>query len=336
MRYATRGGFVLLIGLIAASCGGAESHDASAVPLQADSVASTLPESSGATSSAPGEGASPASTPGESQDAVIYIAEEEPGVTLTLRESAEGGIMGTLTEGGASVPLSARRQGAGFSGTVGPAGGALPVTASERGDRLILEIRAADEVERLTFRRAGTGSGAAAPPTAAAGGQRHVVINDQRLSDEDLAQAEQTYRIRIPDADYWYDRVLGAWGVKNGPTMGFISAGLDLGGALRPDASGGGTNVVVNGRELHPYDLAALQQITGPIAPGRYFITAQGLAGYEGGPPTWDLAALAARSGSSGGGTNSWQSGLTGASGFSDGTTGAVFLPNGGIVSTGN
>ncbi|MGE3481725.1 MAG: hypothetical protein AB7K73_09975, partial [Gammaproteobacteria bacterium] len=67
--------------------------------------------------------------------------------------------------------------------------------------------------------------------------------------------------------------------------------------------------------------------------PGRYFITAQGLAGFEGGAPLWDLAQLAAQS--LGGGSNTWQSRILGASGFSDGTTSAVFLPNGGIVSTG-
>ena len=69
-----------------------------------------------------------------------------------------------------------------------------------------------------------------------------------------------------------------------------------------------------------------------------YFITADGLAGLEGGPPLWNLAALAAQAQSQaqGGGSNTWQSRVTGGSGFSDGTTGAVFLPNGGIVSTGN
>jgi hypothetical protein len=117
--------------------------------------------------------------------------------------------------------------------------------------------------------------------------------------------------------------------------MGFIAAGLDLGGPLRSDASGGGTSVFVNGRALHPTDLAALQRITGPINPGRYFINAQGLAGYEGGPPQWNLVAMAGAQGGGGGGSSTWQSRL-GSSGFSDGTTGAVFLPNGGIVSTGN
>jgi hypothetical protein len=114
--------------------------------------------------------------------------------------------------------------------------------------------------------------------------------------------------------------------------LGFTLPGLDLGGPLAADASGRGTNVFVNGRELHLYDVLALQQITGPILPGRYFITSQGLAGYEGGPPMWNIAAMAAQA-SGGGGSNTWQSRMS--SGFSDGPTGAVFLPDGGIVSTG-
>lgn len=274
----------------------------------------------------------PAGTPTESR----YVAEGEPSVVLTFRESADGGITGTLSEGGQAMPLTGRRGGGGFSGTVGPAGGAMRFTAVEQGDRVTIEIGDPGQAERLTFRRApGGGTVAGGGTTAGApDGRRNVVINDKRLTDEELARAEQTYRIRIPDANYWYDRTLGSWGVKGQPTMGFIAPGLDLGGPLRPDASGGGTNVFVNGRELPPSDLAALQQITGPVPPGRYFITFQGLAGYEGGPAQWDLSALAARSG--GGGSNTWQSRITGSSGFSDGTTGAVFLPNGGIVSTGN
>jgi hypothetical protein len=189
--------------------------------------------------------------------------------------------------------------------------------------------------QRIMFRRSEDGHDSTPSAKDATPGLRNVVINGQRLSNEELARAEQTYRIRIPDAAYWYDPVLGAWGPQGGPTMGFIAPGLPLGGPLRPDASGGGTAVVVNGRVLHPYDLMALQQITGPIIAGRYFITAQGLAGPEGGPPMWNLAAMAAQAQGSGGGSNTWQSRVTGASGFSDGTTGAVFLPNGGIVSTG-
>lgn len=171
-------------------------------------------------------------------------------------------------------------------------------------------------------------------PGGANSGRRNVVINGRQLSDKEVQRAEQTYRIRIPDAEFWYDPVLGAWGGKGGPTMGFIAPGLVLGGPLRADASGGGTNVFVNGRELHAYDLAALQQLVGVIMPGRYFITAQGLAGFEGGPPQWNLAAMAEQA--SGGGARTWQGRVTASSGFSDGPNTAVFLPNGGIVSTGS
>jgi hypothetical protein len=166
---------------------------------------------------------------------------------------------------------------------------------------------------------------------AASGAERRVVVNGRAFTPAELEALEQRYQARIPDAEYWYDAVLGAWGIAGGPTRGFVVPGLSLGGPLQPNASGGGTQVFVNGRELHPYDVLALQQVTGPIAPGRYFITSEGLAGFEGGPPLWNLLAMAEQS--QGGGSNSWQSRLS--SGFSDGTTGAVFLPNGGIVSTG-
>jgi len=281
-------------------------------------------------------GAMAASAAGTDSLGGRYVAEEEPGLSLTLDEAADGGVTGTLSGGQSTVSLSARRQGAGFAGTAVAGAQTLPVAALVEGDRLWLEIGAPGMAQRTVFRRGQGGhGGATAPVHDTTAGRRNVVINGQRLSDEELAHAEQAYRIRIPDAGYWYDPVLGAWGPQGGPTMGFIAPGLRLGGALRPDASGGGTAVVVNGRVLHPYDLMALQQIAGPIIPGRYFITAQGLAGPEGGPPMWNLAAMAAQAQGTGGGSNTWQSRVSGASGFSDGTTGAVFLPNGGIVSTG-
>ncbi len=208
--------------------------------------------------------------------------------------------------------------------------------SGDQGDQLVMAIGDGDDAEQLTFirRDAAGGPAVAGPGVEKTPGGRNVVINDRRLSDAEVAQIEQGLQVRIGDADYWYDPVLGAWGVRGGPAMGLIAAGLNLGGPLHADVSGGGTGVFVNGRELHPYDVLALQQITGPIVPGRYFITSQGLAGYEGGPPMWNLAAMAAQS-QGGGGSNTWQGRVTGASGFSDGTTGAVFLPNGGIVSTG-
>ena len=93
-----------------------------------------------------------------------------------------------------------------------------------------------------------------------------------------------------------------------------------------------------SGRAL--FDVLALAQLLGsPILPARYFLSAQGLAGFEGGPPLWNLLAIASANsggggGGGGGGSTSWSSRLS--SGISDGETSAVFLPNGGIVSSGN
>lgn len=264
-----------------------------------------------------------------------YVAVESAALRLKLDIAADGSVTGALADAGTTMPLVARRQGTGITGVLGLGGATLPMTAILQGDRLVLEVGVPGAAERVEFRRRDepTVGSPLTPVLESANGGRNVLFNGHRLSDADLARLEQAYQIRIPDADYWYDRVLGAWGVQGSPALGFIVPGLDLGGPLRADASGGGTGIFVNGRELHPYDVMALQGITGPIMPGRYFITAQGLAGLEGGAPLWNLAAMAAQV--PGPGSHTWQGRVTGSSGFSDGTHSAVFLPNGGIVSAG-
>jgi hypothetical protein len=128
---------------------------------------------------------------------------------------------------------------------------------------------------------------------------RVVTVNGSRLSAPTMQALEQHYRVRVASGAYWYDPWSGAWGVMGGPTAGLIVAGLDFGGQLHPDASGGSTLVWVNGRRLPWQDLVALQQITGPIQPGRYWLDGNGNAGIEGGPAIVNLRQLAAQSGGS-------------------------------------
>jgi len=258
---------------------------------------------------------------GESIDGTS-VADVGDSIVLSLTTAADGNVTGTMKDSSTSMPVAARRDGNSLRGTVGPSGSGIPFAATLEGSVLRMAMSESGEEEEVVFNRTGT------TVTSA----RNVVINGRRLSDAELAEIEATYGVRLPDNDFWYDTVLGAWGLRGGPTLGFTQPGLTLGGPLPADASGGGTGVYVNGRELHPLDLTALQSSTGPIAPGRYFITAQGLAGYEGGPAQWDLRAAVARANNP---SNSWQSSITGASGFSDGETGAVFLPGGDIVSYG-
>ena len=128
---------------------------------------------------------------------------------------------------------------------------------------------------------------------------RVVVVNDVRLDDAELAALEADFQLRVADGEYWYDRVSGAWGYQGGPTRGFIPAGLNVGGELRPDASRGATAVYVNGRELHPLDVLALQRFT-QVPQGRYWLDAQGNGGFEGEGASFNLYALAASAGGNG------------------------------------
>jgi len=120
----------------------------------------------------------------------------------------------------------------------------------------------------------------------------HVIVNEAPLSDEEVASLERLYGARIQDGAYWYDGISGAWGVEGGPTSGFIEAGLHLGGPLHAGASNGDTDVFVNGRELHPHEVAALQRLL-PVFPGHYWIDPQGNFGYEGKSAVANLLGLA-------------------------------------------
>lgn len=132
---------------------------------------------------------------------------------------------------------------------------------------------------------------------AAQSAHRQVIINRKALPADTLTLLEKTFGGSIPDGRYWYDPACGAWGKEGGATLGFTVAWLPIGGVLPADISGGGTRVFINGRELHPRDLAGLQQLTGPIALGRYWLDAQGNAGMEGGPALVNLRLLAQQAG---------------------------------------
>ena len=116
-----------------------------------------------------------------------------------------------------------------------------------------------------------------------------VIVNGVRLRPETISLLENRLGLRMNSGNYWYDRVSGFWGYQGQPGMGQIPPGLNLGGPLREDASGGNTAVFINGREIHIRELMYLQQLFGFVQRGRYWLNAQGIGGYEGGPAMFNL-----------------------------------------------
>jgi hypothetical protein len=145
-----------------------------------------------------------------------------------------------------------------------------------------------------------TGGHSGWPANAAA-----VVINGEPLDPSGLAALGEHGHGFAP-GQYWYDAATGAWGHEGGPTAGFMTAGLSLGGPLRTDASNGTTGVFINGRQLHAADVAVLSGLVGMVVPGRYWMDAQGTFGLEGGLPLGNIWAMAAAVRAAGSGSGSW------------------------------
>ncbi|MDJ0699204.1 MAG: hypothetical protein QNJ07_05060 [Woeseiaceae bacterium] len=119
---------------------------------------------------------------------------------------------------------------------------------------------------------------------------RNVVFNGKRITDATLRWLEGDAAAgTIPDGMYWYDRMTGMAGEFGGPTLAFLAAELDFCPALSPAASGSGTQVAINGRYLHPQDLAGLEYYFGPILPNRYWMDSTGNYGLENGPALGNL-----------------------------------------------
>lgn len=109
---------------------------------------------------------------------------------------------------------------------------------------------------------------------------KELVINDVVVPAQTVAQLEAAYHVKFVPGSYWYDRMTGAFGLKGGPCSGIGVAGLNIGGPLKANASGGGSNVFINGRDLHPQDVLAFQTFM-QVIPGRYWMDAYGNFGYE-------------------------------------------------------
>ena len=160
--------------------------------------------------------------------------------------------------------------------------------------------------------------------------KKKVFVNQSRLNEKEIQTLEALYNVRLQSGYFWYDVISGLWGIEGGPTIGQIFPGLKLGGPLRADASKSNTGVFINGREIHELELLYLQQVFGIVYPGRYWLNAQGIGGYENGPPEFNLNIAAQRIG------KDWIRRTPG--GTIGGSGGCMYYshPNGSSVMTGN
>jgi hypothetical protein len=126
---------------------------------------------------------------------------------------------------------------------------------------------------------------AGAPATAEPASQAatRVRVNGQALTAEQIAALHQIYGHPPQPGDWWYDPVSGLLGPWGGPPMSQILPGHPL-GVVPAEASGGLTGVSLNGRAVHPGELAWLRALLGGLEDGRYWLDAYGNLGVEGHP----------------------------------------------------
>ena len=125
-----------------------------------------------------------------------------------------------------------------------------------------------------------------------------VVVNTVPLTADTVKALQRIYPVPIRPGRYWYDAFSGAYGLEGGPIAGQMRPGLTLGGPLRADASRGTSGVFINGRQLTLGEKSYLERVCRTRAiPGRYWVNAQGLGGFERGPPIFNLALCGQSSG---------------------------------------
>lgn len=201
-----------------------------------------------------------------------------------------------------------------FAGAISSQGQVLSFTARQKADALVGALTVDDEItefritikgstltfvmeeESHTLIREGTRTSLSPEPSGAKAGTakasspekpdaaRQLRINGVVIDQGSLRKLEQEQHILIPRGDFWYDKISGGWGVAGGPTVGFTTPGMDLGGPLQANASRGDTGVFINGRELPLQDVVGLQNLNVSVQRGRWWVDSSGNYGMEGIP----------------------------------------------------
>ncbi len=165
-----------------------------------------------------------------------------------------------------------------------------------------------------------------------------VVINGAQLTETQIADFESRYGKKPDTGTYWYDSRSGLYGAVGYQAYGFMYPGHSY-GRMSSGASGGNTEVFINGREIPQDEWLVWSALIGsPLLAGRYWLDASGNAGYEGiDIPVVNLYASAAQTGGGGGGggDNFWSTRFSAGNSNADNSQGYVSVPGVGPVGYG-
>lgn len=195
-------------------------------------------------------------------------ATPEGQVELVLERTGAGRYAGVLSIGEYPMEVVGAVRGNRLHGEINDDGDSYGFKASKEGSAL----RVAFDDDDYIVLSALTDETGPAP--------QRLSVNGVALSADEV-RALRRYGVQAQPGDYWYDPACGAWGVWGGPTAGFIQAGIPV-APLPAHASGGRTNVFVNGRNIAWTELTYLQSLAGgAIPPGYYWLDGSGSSGWS-------------------------------------------------------
>jgi hypothetical protein len=271
------------------------------------------------------------------------IQDEGSDVVLMLHPDDQNAYKGKLTGNGISFELAGSVQNGILEGTIENEG--ILFQAQLNGDQLTLIMAETDDygnfipetIETLLFKQESENVNAKANQDEEI--KNDIIINNLALSEEQIADLENTYGVKPLPGKYWYDARSGLYGVVGFPAYGFMQPDHTF-GTLERNASNGDTGVIVNRRELPQSEWAVWSYIIGSwIQPGAYWLDHNGNAGYEGNPiPTINLYVAAQQNayrGQGGSGDNFWSTRFSAGNYDSGNQRGYVSVPGYGPVGYG-